>query len=489
MGNTNMQAYDYLKAVFADGAVTTTLSAGIAGKRFHFIGAGGIGMSGLAKLLLKNDAIISGSDQEASVVTNRLFELGAKIHIGHIEANLDPFTDAVVISAAVNEDNPELASARRRGFKVYKYAQMLGELMSCYDGIAISGTHGKSTTSGWLSFCIRHTGNDASFIVGADVPQLGGSSGAGDSRIFVAEACEYDRSFLNLKHKVCCILNVEADHLDYYRDENEIIDAFRDFASGTKTGGTVIVNGDDFNSLRAVENLPNDIACETFGLGENCNFRAENIAYSGGFAEFDVVYNGRKLGRTKISVPGKHNIMNALAVVASAVCAGIDGERIVESLPGFTGIDRRLMLKAKVADITVLDDYAHHPTEIRASLEAIRGRYLPRRLWCIFQPHQYSRTRFLLDDFTESFKLADVTVVPEIYFVRDTEASMKEINAGILVERIMANGSEAVFIDGFTRICDYLKENVHSGDVIVTMGAGNIWKGADEYIQWLRTNC
>jgi len=204
---------------------------------------------------------------------------------------------------------------------------------------------------------------------------------------------------------------------------------------------------------------------------------------------FDVYQNGKLLGATKISLPGRHNILNALAVVAIAAGAGLPAQQILQLLPNFTGIDRRLMLKEKVGEITVLDDYAHHPTEIKATLEAIRQRYRPRRIWCIFQPHQYSRTRFLLDDFAESFKLADVIIVPEIYFVRDSQTAKKEINSQILVERMQANGTEAVFIDGFGVICDYLKREVRAGDFVVTMGAGDIWKVADEYIQWLRENC
>ena len=195
------------------------------------------------------------------------------------------------------------------------------------------------------------------------------------------------------------------------------------------------------------------------------------------------------MGKTRISLPGTHNILNALAVVAMAINIGLDPGQILALLPNFTGIDRRLMLKAKVGQITVLDDYAHHPTEIRASLEAIRQKYQPKRIWCVFQPHQYSRTRFLLDDFAESFKLADITIVPEIYFVRDSESARKQINSQVLVERIRANGAQAMFIDDFGRICDYLKSDVAAGELVVTMGAGDIWKVADEYIQWLRKNC
>ncbi len=207
-----------------------------------------------------------------------------------------------------------------------------------------------------------------------------------------------------------------------------------------------------------------------------------------GLYTFDVYHNGKLLGPTRISLPGRHNILNALAVAAMAINIGPDPKQILELLPGFTGIDRRLMYKEKISQITVLDDYAHHPTEIRASLQAIRQRYQPKRIWCIFQPHQYSRTRFLLDDFAESFKLADVTIVPEIYFVRDSLSSKKEVNSQMLVDRICSNGAETLFIESFERICDYLKENVTAGDLIVTMGAGDIWKVADEYILWLREN-
>jgi len=475
----------------------------LAGTRFHFIGAGGIGMSGLAQLLIKHNAIVTGSDQTGSDVVDRLCGMGANIKIGHNAQNLSPDTDVVVISAAIKEDNPELKLARKRGYKVYKYAQMLGELMNRYEGIAVSGTHGKSTTSGWLVYLLKQAGVNSNFIIGARINQLDTSSGVADSQgdrpkagsiksasggFFVAEACEYDRSFLNLKPKIACILNIEQDHLDYYRDENEIVEAFGEFACGTKLDGVIIANGHDVNVKKVINRLGTHQRCQVFGLTESCNFYAKNIVLNDGLYSFDVYHNGKLLGATRISLPGKHNIMNALAVVAVAVNAGLDSSQVLQLLPGFTGIDRRIMLKGSVGQITVLDDYAHHPTEIRASLQAIRERYRPKRLWCIFQPHQYSRTRFLLDDFAESFKLADITIVPEIYFVRDSQKEKKEINAQMLVERMRDNGTDAIFIDGFAAICDYLKKNVNSGDLVVTMGAGDIWKVADEYIQWLRGN-
>jgi len=469
-------------------AVETYRMLDLADIRFHFIGAGGVGMSGLALLLIKNKAIVAGSDQTPSEVIDTLRRAGADIRIGHKSENLSPETDAVVISAAIREDNPELQQARARGCKVYKYADMLGELMNRYEGIAISGTHGKSTTSGWLIHLLKQAGIDTNFIIGARIGQLGTSSGVADSKYFVAEACEYDRSFLNLKPKIACILNIEQDHLDYYKDEDEIVEAFGEFALGTKPGGILVTNGQDANVAKIIRRLGAGLRCETFGLEKNCNVYAENIALNDGLYAFDVYYNNKLLGGTKISIPGKHNILNALAVITMAINVGLEPKQLFELLPGFTGIERRLMLKGRFGQITVLDDYAHHPTEIRASLAAIRQRYPSKQIWCIFQPHQYSRTRFLLDDFAESFKLADVTIVPEIYFVRDSESTRKEVNAQILVDRMQANGTQALFIKSFEAICDYLKNNVGPGELVVTMGAGDIWKVADEYLQWLRAN-
>jgi len=469
------------------------LSGSLAGKKFHFIGAGGIGMSGLAQLLIKQNAIVAGSDQTATAVTEKLSELGADIKIGHSPSNLSPEMNAVVISAAIKPDNPELKLAQRQGCKIYKYAQMLGQLMSCYEGIAIAGTHGKSTTSGWLAYLLRQAGIDVNFVVGAEVSQLGSSSGVGDSEYFIAEACEYDRSFLNLRPKIACILNIEEDHLDYYKNEDEIVGAFTEFAMGVKPGGVLIANGRDPNVAKIIMDSRfrgNDslVRCETFGLDASCNFYAQNLVLHDGLYAFDVYHNGDMLGPARISLPGKHNVLNALAVVAMAGNMGVPCQQVLQLLPSFTGVDRRLMLKAQLGGVAVLDDYAHHPTEIKASLAAIRQRYQPKRIWCIFQPHQYSRTRFLLDDFAESFKLADVTIVPEIYFVRDSQQSKKEVNAEMLVDKMRANGTDAVFIDDFGAICDYLQANVAAGDLVITMGAGDIWKVTDEYIRRLRGN-
>jgi UDP-N-acetylmuramate--alanine ligase len=517
MNQRNILTYrSKIKAAHRYDVVESLDRLDVSGRRFHFIGAGGIGMSGLAQILMRNRAVVTGSDQTESSVAVALRQLGADIKIGHSHDNLSTEADAVVISAAIKDDNPELQLARKKNLKVFKYAQMLGQLMNYYNGIAISGTHGKSTTSGWLSFLLKQAGIDVNFIVGAEVTQLGGSCGTGESRYFIAEACEYDRSFLSLNPKIACILNIEQDHLDYYKDEQEIVDAFSQFALRVSPDGVIIINGQDDNVTRAIANCRLRgydwlAPCETFGFSRRCNFHARNIRLSNGIYAFDVYYNDRCLGSTRISVPGRHNILNALAVIALAVNVGVPAQRVLQLLEAFTGINRRLMQKGRfmVSDasygmqaeenihtqyaannstITVLDDYAHHPTEIKASLAAIRERYQPRRIWCVFQPHQYSRTRFLLDDFAESFKLADVTIVPEIYFVRDSQLSKKQVNSQMLVDKVRANGSEALFINSFEAICDYLLNNVTAGDLVVTMGAGDVWKVADEYIQRLRSD-
>lgn len=460
----------------------------IEGKKYHFIGIGGIGTSGLAKMLMKNGAAVSGSDMEESGVVEQLRSLGASIAIGHSPDHISENTDEVIISAAITAANPELARASELGLPIFKYAEMLGRLFDTYSGIAVAGTHGKSTTSGWLSYVLQQAGKEPNFIVGADIPQLSGSSGVGNGTLFVAESCEYDRSFLNLHPEIAVLLNIEQDHLDYYRNEDEIVEAFSEFASQVKPGGILIANSEDKNVARVLRRFVSEPKIVTFGLQTHCDFTASDLKLVEGCYEFNIIENDIPLGRVRIALPGKFNVLNALAVSAACVHSGVYMETALKYLGDFTGIDRRLMLKARIDGIIILDDYAHHPTEIRASLQAIRERYTPDRLWCIFQPHQYSRTRFLLDDFAESFKLADIIIVPEIYFVRDTAESRTRVNAQMLVKRIREHDCKALFINEFSGILDHLKEHVKPGDLVVTMGAGTIWKVADEYIQWFRRN-
>jgi UDP-N-acetylmuramate--alanine ligase len=460
----------------------------IAGTHFHFIGAGGIGMSGLARLLIEKKGIVSGSDQNAGATTDRLKSMGANIHIGHSADNLDPATQVVVISAAISESNPELQLARQRGCRVYKYAQLLGELMGHFEGVAVAGTHGKSTTSGWLVYSLKQIGTDVNFVVGAEVTQLQASSGSGDSEFFVAEACEYDRSFLNFQPNVACILNIERDHLDCYGNEAAIVDAFTQFALGVRPGGVIVANGQDANVAQVIERLMNRRTVVTFGFDESCDFYPKGIEEHEGGWRFEVVRNGTSLGRTEVSLPGRHNIANALAVVAAVVSMGIEPGRILPVLKQFEGVGRRLMLKGRVNGVTVIDDYAHHPTEIKASLKALRERYHPNKLWCVYQAHQYSRTQALMDEFSSSFGQADTVILPEIYFARDSQVNRDKVNAGILAERIGAHGVDARYVSTFEAACGVLEKEVRAGDLVVTMGAGDVWKVADECIQRLRGN-
>jgi UDP-N-acetylmuramate--alanine ligase len=490
-----------IKAVHRYEVVETMNRPRIAGTRYHFIGAGGVGMSGLARFLLDKKALVTGSDQTGGVATARLNRLGADIHIGHCPENLGPATDTVVISAAIRESNPELQVARQRGCHVYKYAQFLGELMNAFDGIAVSGTHGKSTTSGWLVYCLKQAGFDVNFVVGAEILQLGGSSGSGDSEYFVAEACEYDRSFQNLRPQVACILNIERDHLDCYKDEEDIVESFYQFARGTRPDGLIVANGTDPNVAKVLRRIAadgggdstnhqssigNHQSIVTFGLDPTCTFHAGNIREIDGYYHFDMFQDGQKLGSTRISLPGLHNVFNATAVVAVAVSIGVPPDRVLDTLGGFRGMDRRLMLKGQFAGVTVIDDYAHHPTKVQASLKALRERYRSARLWCVFQAHQYSRTQSLLEEFAASFAEADKVLIPEIFSARDTEASRQAVNAAILTERIRAHGTDAQYLGSLGAVCDCLEQNVRAGDVVVTMGAGDVWKVADEYIQRLR---
>ncbi len=457
-------------------------------KKFHLIGAGGIGLSGLAKVLMANGADVTGSDMTATAVTDKLNQAGADIQIGHSARNFDPDTE-VIISAAIPEHNPELISALKQGLNITKYASMLGRIIDHYNSIAVCGTHGKSTTTGWLAYVMSKAQLKPNYIIGADIIQLSENSAVDNSEYFIVEACEYDKSFLNLHPNVAVILNIEQDHLDYYKDLEHIKKAFAEFASGTNRESTIVINADDKNALDITNAIEQDRKILTFGIEGDYNFSAKKIRLERDQTAFDF-YQDNNLIEKGIStqLPGIHNIQNAIAVIAGAWALGVDIKKIIPFIGQFSGMDRRLMQKAFINGITILDDYAHHPTEIRASLKAIRQKYAPDKIWCIFQPHQYSRTRFLLDDFAQSFKLCDTTIVPEIYFVRDTEQSKDLVNSEKLTEKIKSFNSEALFINDFRDIVEHLKDNVRPGHLVVTMGAGDVWKVADEYIQWLGKN-
>lgn len=458
-----------------------TPAAGFAGKRIHFIGVAGCGMRALAGALLNNGAAVTGSDCHQSSHLEILEARGATCWAGHDPNRLGEAVDYAVISAAIKPDNPELTALRQSGATILKYAQMLGMLMDNYTGVAVSGTHGKSTTTAMTAYILKRGGLDPSFVVGANVEQLDGASGIGEGKYFVAEACEFDRSFLNLRPTIAAILNIEEDHLDYYGSLDEIVSAFEEFTRRIRPDGIVIVNGDDANIAKIVGRIDAP-RIETFGMGQACTWQPGRLELLDGCYAFDVCRQGEVLGRCKLQVPGRHNVMNALAGAALAYHCRIDPDRICQALSEFRGTDRRLTLKARKAGVIILDDYAHHPTEIRASLRAVKEQFRPQRLWCVFQPHQHSRTRFLLDDFAQSFVDADIVVFPKIYFVRDSDRERHLVNSGDLVARIDRLGGTAAYLPRFDQIVDYLTGQLAPGDLVVTMGAGDIWKIADELI-------
>ncbi len=456
-----------------------------AGKIVHLIGIGGTGMRALAQMLLESGASVSGSDATPWGPVERLKDQGAVIHTGQNPDNVPDGCDLVVYSAAIDSQNPELAAARQSGAEVVKYSEMLGRLMARRMGIAIAGTHGKSTTTAMVAYVLVAAGKRPSFVVGATVDQLGGPSGVGPGEHFVAEACEFDRSFLHLSPCLGAILNIEEDHLDCYSDVGAIVEAFRAFTARIDPAGVLIANGEDRNVAEAVRNA----ACEvqTFGFDENCRWRGANLVETMGRYQMDVLFDGELYCRLPVPLTGLHNAYNALSAIALLHHAGVDNRRSAALLSGFTGTQRRMTPKAQAGGITILDDYAHHPTEIQVTLRAIQQTYRPQRLICVFQPHQYSRTRFLLNDFARSFGAADETILPDIYFVRDSVREKDYISSKDLVSQIRLHGGRATYLRSFDEICAHLREYLEPGDVVVTMGAGDIWKVADEIVRWLST--
>jgi UDP-N-acetylmuramate--alanine ligase len=444
------------------------------GKRVHFIGVGGAGMSGLARMLVDAGAIVTGSEPRPGPQTFELIRRGAKITRDQIGELLDSQIDLVVRTAAVADNNREMIAAQKLGLKTVKYAQMLGMVMSERFGVAVAGTHGKSTTSAMIAFALQQCGADPSFVIGGTVPQLGGSSHSGQGSIFVAEACEFDRSFHNLRPKVALITNIEPDHLDYYKDIDEIVGSFRDFARRVPDGGVIIASGQDRHVIRALSGLETPV--ESVGLGREFIWSARVLGVDNGCYRGEVACRNRAVGTLRLAIAGEHNLMNATMATAACAACGIDPADAIETLARFDGVDRRMTVMGRYHGATVVDDYGHHPTEIRTTLKALRERFEPGRLICVFQPHQHSRTRSLLDDFAASFVLADETIVPDIYFVRDSEAERQRVTAADLVDRVKANGQKAMHLPSFGQIVEYLKQNTREDDLIVTMGAGNIWE-------------
>ncbi len=443
-------------------------------KRIHCIGIGGIGLSAIAEILLSRGYHVSGSDMRESDMTEKLMAQGADIFLGHRAKNVEN-ADLVIYSSAVGSDNPELARAAELGIPAVTRAQALGSLMSEYrESIAVSGTHGKTTTTSMVSLILKDAGREPTILVGGNLAEIDGNVYVGDSNYFVTEACEYMDSFLSLKPDIEIILNIDSDHLDYFKDIEHIARSFDEFARLVPSDGTVIAYDANPFVKSVIEDIPNAI---TFGLSDSCDYFATDIDFDNdGMPSFTVNHGGGQLGRVTLSVPGEHNILNALAAFTCAHILGVEADVICRTLAGFSGTQRRFDILGKTFDdIKIIDDYAHHPTEIRATLSAVKN-MKHNKLWCLFQPHTYTRTMALLDDFATAFGDADKVVLAEIYAAR--EKNIYKISSKTLMNRIKEEDPEkdAYFFKNFEEIANFVYNNAEAGDLVITMGAGDIYK-------------
>ena len=436
----------------------------------HFIGIGGISMSGLAAVLLKEGFQVSGSDSRESELTRWLEQKGARITYGQSAANILPEHDVIVYTAAIHPDNPEYAADRQRNIPMLTRAELLGQIMKNYEiPIAVSGTHGKTTTTSMLSHIMLAGDLDPTISVGGILKAINGNIRVGNSQYFITEACEYTNSFLSFYPKISLILNIDADHLDFFKDLSDIRRSFRRFAEILPEDGTLVING-------AIPDLPeitDGLRCHVITYGTpDSDYHASNVTYNElGFGSFDLIKNGKTEGHFDLAVPGEHNVSNAVACLAAADLLNVSQEAKYQGLRSFTGADRRFQYKGKVNGVTIIDDYAHHPTEIAATLKAARN-YPHKNLWCVFQPHTYTRTYALLDDFAQALTLANKVVLADIYAAR--EKNTIGITSEDLLKKIQALGKEAWYFHSFEEIEHFLSEHCVHDDLLITMGAGDV---------------
>ncbi len=449
-------------------------------KHIHCIGIGGIGLSAIAEILLSRGYAVSGSDMKESDMTLSLAKKGARIYLGHKAENLGD-ADVLVYSAAVAQDNPEMVQAKEKGIPILTRAEMLGILMSEYDNsIAVSGTHGKTTTTSMISLILDRANLKPTILVGGNLAEIGGNCKVGEGEYFITEACEYMDSFLSLRPKIEIILNIDSDHLDYFKDINQIVNSFDTFAALVPENGLIIAYDANPFVNQVITGLKNVV---TFGLNENSDYYASDIMFTEeGMPAFKVNHKGKELIKVQLSVPGEHNILNALAAFALTHTLGVEAETIKETLKTFKGTERRFDITGITnKGVKIVDDYAHHPTEIKATLSASQN--VPHnQLWCIFQPHTYTRTRALFDEFAVAFEKTDKLILTEIYAAR--EKNIYKISSKQLVERIreIAPDKDVIFIEDFDEIAEYIKENAETGDMVITMGAGDVYKVGEKIL-------
>ncbi len=439
------------------------------GAHIHFIGIGGISMSGLAQIALKDGYTVSGSDRQKSSITDKLEALGATVYEGHNAQNINGAV-LCVHTAAVKADNPEMAEAIAKGIRLIDRAEFLGAIMENYScAIGVSGTHGKTTTTSMLAHALINAQVDPTISVGGELDIIDGNIKTGDGDVFVTEACEYTNSFLKFYPTVALITNIEEDHLDFFSGIEEIRESFKEFAMLTKDKGSVVAWGEDENINIALAGLALDV--KTYGMSDKCMYYPQNISCIAGFPSFDVYRNGKEYIHINLSVPGEHNILNALATVAVCDVIGCDIKKAVEGVENFKGVKRRFEKKGTLNGAVVIDDYAHHPTEIKATLKAAKE-FEHNNIVCIFQPHTYSRTRTLWNDFTEAFYDVDELIVTHIYAAREKFDGVTSPQK--LALDIKKMGVNAKYIETFEEIAQYVKNNAKPNDIIFTMGAGTV---------------
>lgn len=440
-------------------------------KHIHLIGIGGISMSAIAETLHNWKHIVTGSDLNQSNITDTLNAHGIQTTIGHDLENAKK-ADLIIFSAAIKEDDPEMIVAKENSVPLVTRGKFVGYLTKKYkESICISGTHGKTTATSMISICFLNAQKDPSIEVGAILKNIGGNYHVGNSDYFIVESCEYQANFLNLFPKTEVVLNIDNDHLDFYKTFENIVKAFQDFAKILPENGLLVANGDDANCL-ALENITKSKFI-SYGIeNQNANFVAKNITFdNNGFGQFDVYKNNEFYHKFELSVTGKHNILNALATISVCDYYSIDKETIFQSLKSFTGAERRLEYKGSFNQISVFDDYGHHPTEILATANAIKNKKY-HESWVIFQPHTYSRTAAHLDHFAETLVEFDHIILVDIYAAR--EKNTIGISSQDLADKIHSLGKEAVYIKDFDEVVKYIKSNAKPDDLVLTLGAGTI---------------
>jgi UDP-N-acetylmuramate--alanine ligase len=454
-------------------------------KKIHFVGIGGIGMSGIAEILLDQGFRVSGSDRGLSEVTERLQKLGASISEGHRAENISDDVDALVYSSAVSLDNPEVLEAQRRKIPIIRRAEMLAEVMRLKYGIGIAGTHGKTTTTSMVSLVLMEGNLDPTVIVGGKLSGLGGTNARlGHGDFIVVEADEFDRSFLSITPTIAVMTTLETDHLDCYRDLEDIKGAFIQFASKVPFYGFVVLCLDEPALLDIMPQLIKKKII-TYGLNPQADIQAVDIRHKDNTSTFTVVRDSVDLGQITIQVPGNHNVQNSLAAIAVGLQLGVPFEKVRAGIEKFSGVYRRWEKKGDVKGITLYDDYAHHPTECRATLAGVKAGWR-RRVVCVFQPHLYTRTRDFYEEFGKSFLLSDVLIVTDVYPAR--EEAIQGISGELIVNAAKRFGhKDAQYVPDKKQVPDHLASIVKSGDIVITMGAGDIWKFGEEFLRKMKS--